>query len=266
MEHDSQIRIIDDAPYAVLFLHGITGSPCHFSRVLPLVDALPRDWSYYNLLLPGHGGSVSDFSRSTMKQWKRKVREVFLELADSHAQVVVVGHSMGTLFALQLAAEFPDKIPLLFLIASPIHPRVSPRGMMLCLRAVAGAVRADRPDEMAIIQAGGIRLTRKLWMYIPWARNMIALLWDARQTKKLLPMVSTKAVIFQSRRDEMVSPSSAKILSRYPNVKLTTLDDSTHFYYSADDLAQILRAFSDECKWVQNREVKTKSKERNYEA
>jgi hypothetical protein len=63
----------------------------------------------------------------------------------------------------------------------------------------------------------------------------------------------------------MVSPSSAKILSRYPNVKLTTLDDSTHFYYSADDLAQILRAFSDECKWVQNREVKTKSKERNYE-
>ena len=266
MAHDSQIRIIDDAACAVLFLHGITGSPRHFSHGLPLVDALPGNWSYYNLLLPGHGGGVSDFSRSTMKQWKLKVREVFLELAGSHAQVIVVGHSMGTLFALQLAAEFPDKIPLLFLIASPIHPRVSPRGAMLCLRAVFGAARADHPAEMAIIQAGGIRLTRKLWMYIPWARNMIALLLDARNTKRLLPKVSTRAVIFQSKRDEMVSPSSTKILSKYPNVKLTTLDDSTHFYYSPDDLAQLQRAFSDECEWVRNREVKTKSKERNYEA
>lgn len=266
MEQDSQIRIRDDATCAVLFLHGITGSPCHFSHVIPLVDVIPDDWSYYNLLLPGHGGCVADFSRSTMNDWKQKVWEVFTALADGHEQVIVVGHSMGTLFALQLAAEFHKKIPFLFLIASPIHPRVSPRGMALCLRTVFGATRADRPAEMAIVQAGGIRLTRKLWMYIPWAGNMIALLRDAHHTKKILPRIPTKTIVFQSRRDEMVAPSSADVLRKFPNVALTTLHGSTHFYYSADDRTQILRCFADECELVKNREINKKSKERNYEA
>ncbi len=263
MDHSSQIRIAADAEYAVLFLHGILGTPRHFSHVLPFVQMVPEGWSYYNLLLPGHGGSVEDFSGSSMKHWKEKVWEIFSQLAQTHRKVIIVGHSMGTLFALQLAMEFSEKIPLLFLLASPIRPWVSLNGISCCLRMTFDCARADDPSEMAILSAGGTVLTKRLWEYIPWIPNMLALLREAEKTKKRLPKLQTKTVVFQSRKDEMVALSSGKLLQKNPFVKLTTLDDSTHFYYPTEDAQRICRAFCAGCEWVQNREVENSlSKER----
>ena len=63
MPHQPYFRIIDGADTAILFVHGIVGTPDQFSALLPLV---PQEWSCVNLLLPGHGGSVSDFSHTSM--------------------------------------------------------------------------------------------------------------------------------------------------------------------------------------------------------
>lgn len=245
MDHVSQLKIVPGAKRAVLFIHGICGSPRHFSDILPMVQAVPEAWSYQNLLLRGHGGSVGDFSRSTMKQWKAQVWESFRQLAAQHEQVAVVGHSMGTLFALQLAVEYRDRIPFLLLIASPIRPWVSLRGIGCCMRACFGKTRADHPVEMAIVQAGGIALTGKLWQYIPWIPNMIALLLEAGKTERLLPKLHTKALVFQSRQDEMVSGRSGEILQNCTCATVVTLDDATHFYYPEADAARIVSAFSE---------------------
>jgi len=245
MDHSSQIRIVEGAKTAVLLLHGIVGTPRHFSHILPLIDQIPSHISYYNLLLPGHGGTVGDFSRSSMQQWKTEVWRVFRELARTHERVVIAGHSMGTLFALQLAIENPDKVPFLFLIASPICPWVSFRGVICCMRASLGRARQDHPAELAITQAGGTQLTGKLWCYIPWTVHMIALLREADRTKRMLPQLQTKTIVFQSKRDEMVSLRSGKILQRQETVKLTTLADSTHFYYPQQDIELICAAFTE---------------------
>ena len=162
MDHSSQIRMVDGAKTAVLFIHGIVGTPRHFSHVLPLVHHVPENMSFYNLRLPGHGGSVEDFTKSSMQQWKAEVWKVFHQLAENHEKIVIVGHSMGTLFALQLAVEFPDQVAFLFLIASPIRPWVSLKGIGCCLRASFGCAREDHPAETAILRAGGTRLTKKL--------------------------------------------------------------------------------------------------------
>lgn len=250
MDHASQIRLIPGAKTAVLFIHGILGSPRHFSHILDLVGLVPEDWSYYNLLLEGHGGTVSDFSRAGMRKWKEQVWAVFRELSCTHENVVIAGHSMGTLFALQLAVECPAKIPMLFLIGSPIRPWVRFSGISCSLRAMFGLCRPDHPAEKAIMEAGGTALTPKVWQYIPWAPHMLSLLREASKTKKLLPKLQTKTVVFQSRRDEMVSNFSGKILLRYPAVDLTTLEESTHFYYSPRDKERICSAFVKECAWV----------------
>lgn len=255
MDHASQIRLVPGAKHAVLFLHGIVGTPRHFSHILNMVDCVPDSWSYYNLLLDGHGGTVSDFSRSSMKKWKVQVWSVFHELLTTHDSVVIVGHSMGTLFALQLAVEFPNKIPLLFLIGCPIRPWVGAAGMNCSLRAMFGLCRKDRPAESAILEAGGTVLTKKVWKYIPWIKNMISLLLEASHTERLLPKLQTKTLAFQSRRDEMVSNSSGKVLKRYSVVEVTTFEDSTHFYYSQGDKERIYAAFSNGCRWVSNRDL-----------
>ena len=111
MKHDEVVRIIPGARTAVLLIHGICGTPNHFVGGIPLIEWIPLDWSIYNLLLPGHGGTVEDFAKSSLKQWRCSARRAFCSLANTHEQVYIVGHSMGTLFALELAADHPDKIP-----------------------------------------------------------------------------------------------------------------------------------------------------------
>lgn len=245
MTHNTQSRIVDGATTAVLFIHGILGTPRHFSHILPLVDYVPDSVSYCNLQLPGHGGTVGDFSKSSMKQWKKAAWDAFDQLTKTHKHVVVVGHSMGTLFALQLAIEFPEKVAFLFLIAAPIRPWVSINGMVCCLRSAFDCAREDHPAEMAILQAGGTRLTKKLWCYIPWIPHMLALLYEARVTEGLLPQLNTKTIVYQSRRDEMVALRSGKILQGISCVSLTTLDCSTHFYYPAEEMKIVCSAFTD---------------------
>lgn len=102
MEIQETIRYIDHADTAILFVHGILGTPEHFAPFLPLV---PPDWSIYNVLLKGHGGSVKDFSEASMGEWKQQVHDAYQALRAVHQKVVIVAHSMGTLFAVQAAIK-----------------------------------------------------------------------------------------------------------------------------------------------------------------
>jgi esterase/lipase len=203
-----------------------------------------------NLLLDGHGGAVSDFSKATMRRWKEQVWEAFSQLRGEHEKVAVVGHSMGALFALQLAIEFPENVSFLLLIGAAIRPWVTLRGIACCTRATFGIAREDHPVEMAIVSAGGIQLTKKLWQYISWAPNMLALLREARYTEKLLSGLKTKSVVFQSVKDEMVSNTSGRLLEKVPFVSLTNLENSTHFYYTEEDVSKIITAFAQLCNGV----------------
>ena len=48
MIRETEKRLLPGAACAVLFVHGILGSPAQFAPFLPLV---PQDWSFCNLLL-----------------------------------------------------------------------------------------------------------------------------------------------------------------------------------------------------------------------
>lgn len=247
MPHREYVRIVPGADTAVLFLHGIVGTPRHFDSRLPLVHLVPESWSVYCLLLPGHGGTVEDFSRSTMGQWKDYVWNIFDALAQTHRRVILAGHSMGTLFALQLAVEKGERIPLLFLLASPICPQLTISAMSHCLDLVFPGKHGDPALREAISASGSVRLTKKIWKYFLWIPNLLALLWESQKTKKLLPELTVKTVVFQSRKDELVARSSAKYLRRCPCVQLYELEHSTHFYYTDSDARRVQQAFADAC-------------------
>lgn len=243
MPHREYVRIVPGAETAVLFLHGIVGTPRHFDSRLPLVHLVPKNVSVYSLLLPGHGGTVEDFSRSTMHQWKEYVWKTFDALAQTHCQVILAGHSMGTLFALQLAREFPEKIPLLFLIAAPICPQLSLAAVAHSFGLIFPHSHGDPKITAAMGSCGSVTLTKKLWKYLPWIPNFWNLLGQARRTKKSLPYISTKTLIFQSRRDELVARRSVKHLQKISKLQLHELQQSTHFYYSEEDTCLVQQAF-----------------------
>ncbi|MDE6287180.1 MAG: hypothetical protein K2M00_00160, partial [Muribaculaceae bacterium] len=58
-----------------------------------------------------------------------------------------------------------------------------------------------------------------------------------------LPDVKCPVTAILSAKDEMVSLASRNILGRLPSVKVTILPDSTHYYYSGQDLETIYMEF-----------------------
>ena len=251
MPHREYIRLVPGADTAVLFLHGIAGTPRHFDARLPLVHLVPENWSVYTVLLPGHGGSVEDFSAVTMQHWKQYVWKTFDALAETHQRIILAGHSMGTLFALQLAMERQEKVPFLFLIAVPLCPRLSVSSVIHSWRLIFAGNRGLNEKQSAMYQCGSVTLTKKLWKYIPWSRNFLSLLVEARKTKKALPQLQTKCVAIQSRHDELVARRSAKFLKNCSCVQCHELQGSTHFYYIPDETQFVQDTFLDMIRGVE---------------
>lgn len=248
MVHNPYIRLVSGADTAVMFIHGIAGTPNHFRDLIPLVELVPEAWSVYNVLLPGHGGSVKDFARSSRRLWKSYVREVFEELANNHERVILVGHSMGTLFSIQLALEFPDKIPLLFLLAVPMRPYVALPAVSNSLRLALGKLRPDKPMEAAIGTACGCTPTWRLWKYLGWIPRFIDLFLEIHHTEKVMGALKVPAIVFQSRRDELVMGSSVRVLMQKGIENVRILPNSGHFYYHSEDRASVRDTFSDQIK------------------
>lgn len=243
MEHRETVKVVPGADKAVLFIHGIAGTPEHFRKVLPLEKLVPEGWSVYNLRLDGHGGSVSDFSRTSMKKWKRQTGQVFEDLVKTHEKILIVGHSMGCLFAIDLAVSCPGSVESLFLLAVPMRPGMKLSGIGNMLRLVFGRIRPDRPVERALQQACGVEPTWKIWKYLGWIPRFVELFLKIWETEKNLTGMKTPSVAFQSGKDELVRLSSSRVLNRCSAIEVRELEDSGHFYYAPGDRETLIREF-----------------------
>lgn len=250
MEHQEYVRMVPGADTAVLFIHGIVGTPNHFRDLIPLVQLVPAEWSVYNVLLDGHGKNAEDFSHTSMKKWKAQVWKVFQQLAASHRHVIIVAHSMGTLFAQQLAWENPEKIPFLFLIAVPMRPGLRLYGIVNVMRLVFGKIREDRPLEVATRMVCGVKTTRKLWKYVTWVPRFLELFTEIAYTEKQMKGLTVPCVAYQSEKDELVMNCSRKVLVRSGVMEVHDLMNSTHFYYHPDDQKIVQADFRKRCKEI----------------
>ena len=102
-----------DSTKAVLLIHGFGASPhvmLEYGNFFHL-----NGYHVLILRLPGHGQmTLDDFYQCKAIDWQRKVHEAYLQLSVDFKNIVIAGHSMGSLLAIQLAFNFSiDKIILL---------------------------------------------------------------------------------------------------------------------------------------------------------
>lgn len=143
------VRVAGALPNAVtaapvtLFLHGAGMDHTVWSPVTNAFTAAGRPWVAVDL--PGHGGSAGDLigTIGDMADW---LADVVGELGN--AGVVAVGHSMGALVVLELAARHPGKTRAVALMGvaaqMPVHPD---------LLAMA---QANDPKAAALIAKWGV--------------------------------------------------------------------------------------------------------------
>ncbi|MBR5913595.1 MAG: alpha/beta fold hydrolase [Selenomonadaceae bacterium] len=107
----------------VLLIHGFTGSP---AELLLLGEFLNHaGYTVLCVRLAGHGTSEFDLERTTCADWFNSVLDGYAMLKSSCEKIFVVGHSMGSLLSLKLAAlKHVDKLVTLsppFFINEELH-------------------------------------------------------------------------------------------------------------------------------------------------
>ena len=228
---------------AVLFVHGIQGSPAQFQF---LTRSLPEGTAYKNVLLPGHGGTVRQFRRSGRDAWARCVRKAAVELGQTNDRVIFVGHSMGCLLGLQAAMDGDLRFESMLLIACPFRLRLSLRA----LRSMAKAVSARPTDDPAVLaarKANSVR-ARHFLAYCtclkPYA-DLLRLIRSIR-TRKNKPLLRVTAAY--PEKDEIVAPASWRIAQNEWRFAPVLLPGCTHHYFTPEaqkTLQRILRAMID---------------------
>ena len=240
MLHKEFRRVCPDADTAVLFVHGINGTPNHFCE---FVEQVPAELTVVNVLLKGHGGSVGDFARASMEEWKAQINREVESLLKHHDHLVIAGHSMGTLFAIQQAIKHPDKVDGLFLLAVPVKLSVKPRAIRTSLQASLGKAKEDDLWAETAANCYGIAPDWRFWRYIPWVNRYLELLKEINNVKGQLGALKTPCYCYQSKKDELVSLGTCKALRKNRFVTVRLLENSGHYYYEKKDYARLLGDF-----------------------
>ncbi len=237
--HAAYVREVPGSRCAVLFVHGILGTPRFFDFLLP---DIPPDWTVHNVLLSGHGGDVRDFAHASMAAWRRQVASELSCLSAAHERVIVCGHSMGTLLAIDAAHAHPEQVQGLLLLAVPVRLSLDVHS---CLRSIAlalGMRNADREETRALTRAYGVSADRRVWRYAGWVPRYLELFGEIAAVRRMLPDLKTHGVALQSARDEMVSLRSLRCLARCPALQIGLLPGSGHYAYAPEDEKRIHQA------------------------
>lgn len=237
--HSQYKRIVDKADVAVLFVHGILGTPRHFDNFIHIV---PRNWTIYNMLLDGHGGAVEDFSHTSMKKWEKQVEEAVALLSSDHKEIYIVAHSMGTLLAIEQAVK-NSKIKKMFLLASPIRLFIRFSLVKMVLRVYFNRI-GDNECAKAALDACGVRLGKNIFKYFGWLPRFFELFSKISKTRKILYLVDAECMVYQSMNDEMVSIKTVDMFGVNKKFKTEMLKNSAHYYYQSSDLEYLLDEFS----------------------
>lgn len=238
--HSEFHRIVPGAETAILMVHGIVGTPRHFDFLL---EAIPENISVVNILLPGHGGTVQDFAKASMKQWKEKVENHMSALCRTHQRVIVVAHSMGTLLTAEAAEKHPKVKSFLF-INVPLRVWVAPKLIPSALRWSFGCLIPGHPTDEGLRIAASVQPDKLLWRYLSWLPRFWELLVLCRQSRKRFETLTLPAFAFQSYDDELVRRSTSRHLLKNPAIGHIMLQNCGHLAYPPEAQKQMRDALT----------------------
>jgi carboxylesterase len=165
-------------------------------------------------LLRGHGcDSPQALCGVTWSDWLEDASTALVELRGRAGSVIVLGHSMGALLALLLAAEQPEGIDSLVLAATPIQlaSPMAPGRPLEVLTPLLGRLlrRWPLPRDYAD-QALAASDTGYPWVPM---EALLSFLQLSVVVRRRLVEVHQPVLILHSRADRVVTPAAADLLA-----------------------------------------------------
>ena len=237
--HRPYIRKKPHAETGVLLIHGILSTPRHFDFLIPHI---PDEYEICSILLAGHGGSVRDFSKATMKQWQSQVKKALNELETHCSRIFIIGHSLGALLTLNEVQQH-QKVAGILLLNPPLLPRLQCTMIGRSLRFAFGKIQPGNMADALCYEDLSIRLEPYLWKYLGWIPNFASLLRLAAKCRKIPATLDIPCYAFLGMKDELVHPKTARHLKDNPIISLEILENGVHFGYLAEDQKRIIEKF-----------------------
>ena len=241
MNHNHEPFSIESGPsdLTILYIHGIMGSPLEFRRI---AEALKDENIHFKaLLLPGHGRNGNAFARSSADIWQTHVNQEIHHLKNNYSRIILIGHSLGGLLALNAALRYP--VDGIVLLNTPIKTRISFQQISMSLRVLLSSGNANDPMIRTYRETFSVALSD--WWTMPlWIPRLLDVNRVACQTEKILNEVKVPVILFQSIHDETVNPTSAQLLKRGLGdylLSLTYLNKSTHAYFINEEFNEIIK-------------------------
>jgi len=212
----------DGQRVGVLLVHGFTGSP---ASMVPWGRYLAAQGLGVDVpVLPGHGTSWQDMNRTGWSDWYGEVERAFEKLRADNDQVVVGGLSMGGALALRLAADRGREVAGVVTVnAAVATDRRDVRALPLLKHLVPSMPGiADDIKRPGMVEHGYDRTPLR-------AAHSMMTAW--RMLREDLPRVTQPLLVFCSRVDHVVDPSSAALIrARVSSRDLTEriLENSYH--------------------------------------
>lgn len=222
---------------AVLFIHGILGKPNYFDFLRTYIP--PEGFHCEDVVLEGHCSTPQAFGRASMKRWRQQVSETVDKLRASAELLVIVAHSMGTLFAIDNAVR--GKTDALFLLNPPLSIRPTWRMIATSLKVKRGTI--DDLRTAAAKAAYSISDDTNPLHYIGWIPRYLELFAEIRRTRPLVRQLNVPTHVYLSGADELVSPLSARCFPSRGGISVIILPESGHYYYLPTDKARIINDF-----------------------
>lgn len=197
----------------VVILHGFTAN---LESVRELFGPLGRfDLKIASPLLRGHGASSPDELRGvTWMEWLEDAERALETLSGIDGKAVVIGHSMGALLALQLAARRPELVDSLVLATPPVRltSLLGPGRPLNCIAPFISHF-IDRWGMESKFADPANAIMPKQYDWAP-TRSILSMFDLLQETLRITGRVSVPALILHCRNESIVLPESAEILLR----------------------------------------------------
>ena len=198
--------LLKGGDHGVLLIHGFTGNPAELLLLGKHLQA--QGFAVLGIRLAGHATKVQDLEHMTKDDWIASTLDGYSILRGCCDKISVVGHSMGGLLSLHLAAMANVDINRLVTLAAPIFIDES-RGLNMLPPREQSHSEARR--HLKNVPTAVNRVYKR--MPLVSVHELIELL---ETVKSELSKVKTSIMIVQGKEDRTVKTESAEYI--YNNV------------------------------------------------